>query len=352
MPIRTTSTRYSDLAAPALPSVFSIASAADADHRGPTMSPADLMMPGATPLLAARRRPSSSWPAWSRAWSGWGCPPFHGPAVLIMAPAQAAALLVVPSLVTNLWQARPAATFGPICAPHRRHAGGRLRRHAGGRLVAGRAIRRWAGVCLRRAGPVRGLGPVRFATLHSHAARARWAWRWAPRRDWSPQPPACLRSRPCLSAGAEPGQGRADPGHGNLLLGVHAGAGGGHVAERQLRRGCGGALLLPMPLPALLGMGLGQWLRGRLSPRVFKLCFMASLALLGIYQVFRVWLARAILGERRLPSGRGCFRPDAPRRASPRLTRARRRSSSGPMAIDISRQRASLCCTDWILMRA
>ena len=54
-----------------------------------------------------------------------------------------------------------------------------------------------------------------------------------------------------------------------------------------------GASLL-MLLPALLGMGLGQWLRGRLSPRVFKLCFMASLALLGIYQVFRAWLARAI----------------------------------------------------------
>lgn len=47
-----------------------------------------------------------------------------------------------------------------------------------------------------------------------------------------------------------------------------------------------GASLL-MLLPALLGMGLGQWLRGRLSPRVFKLCFMASLALLGIYQVFQ-----------------------------------------------------------------
>ncbi|MFG0233499.1 hypothetical protein [Achromobacter sp. 413638] len=33
MQIRTTSTRYSDLAAPALPSVFSIASAVDTDHR-------------------------------------------------------------------------------------------------------------------------------------------------------------------------------------------------------------------------------------------------------------------------------------------------------------------------------
>ncbi|MFP3616901.1 sulfite exporter TauE/SafE family protein, partial [Paraburkholderia sp. SIMBA_050] len=29
---------------------------------------------------------------------------------------------------------------------------------------------------------------------------------------------------------------------------------------------------------------LGQWLRDRLSPRVFRQCFMVSLALLGAYQ--------------------------------------------------------------------
>ena len=77
------------------------------------------------------------------------------------------------------------------------------------------------------------------------------------------------------------------------------------MAERRYGADAAGASLL-MLLPALLGMGLGQWLRGRLSPRVFKLCFMASLALLGIYQVFQ-GLAGAShsWGEQgRLPSGR------------------------------------------------
>ncbi|MOA41037.1 Sulfite exporter TauE/SafE [compost metagenome] len=46
-----------------------------------------------------------------------------------------------------------------------------------------------------------------------------------------------------------------------------------------------------MLLPALVGMALGQWLRGRLSARTFKLCFMVSLALLGAYQVVQGWTA-------------------------------------------------------------
>ena len=33
---------------------------------------------------------------------------------MLMAPAEAAALLVMPSLITNLWQLRPWATLGPL----------------------------------------------------------------------------------------------------------------------------------------------------------------------------------------------------------------------------------------------
>jgi len=50
--------------------------------------------------------------------------------------------------------------------------------------------------------------------------------------------------------------------------------------------GAASASLL-MLLPALAGMALGQRLRGRLSARTFKLCFMVSLALLGAYQAGR-----------------------------------------------------------------
>lgn len=46
----------------------------------------------------------------------------------------------------------------------------------------------------------------------------------------------------------------------------------------------GSALML---LPALAGMQAGQWLRQRLSPQRFRLCFMGALALLGAWMVLR-----------------------------------------------------------------
>src|SRR3546814_1837156 len=49
------------------------------------------------------------------------------------------------------------------------------------------------------------------------------------------------------------------------------------------RSGTAGASFA-MLAPALLGMAAGQRLRRALSPRLFRLCFMASLAALGIYR--------------------------------------------------------------------
>ena len=40
---------------------------------------------------------------------------------------------------------------------------------------------------------------------------------------------------------------------------------------------------LLMLAPALLGMFAGQWLRGRISPALFKRCFFIGLALLGTH---------------------------------------------------------------------
>jgi uncharacterized membrane protein YfcA len=42
-----------------------------------------------------------------------------------------------------------------------------------------------------------------------------------------------------------------------------------------------------MLLPALGGMALGTWLRKRLPVAVFRRCFLAGLALLGLYMVAR-----------------------------------------------------------------
>jgi len=45
---------------------------------------------------------------------------------------------------------------------------------------------------------------------------------------------------------------------------------------------------IAMLLPAIGGMVLGTWLRKRLPVAVFRRCFLAGLALLGLYMVVRV----------------------------------------------------------------
>jgi uncharacterized membrane protein YfcA len=42
-----------------------------------------------------------------------------------------------------------------------------------------------------------------------------------------------------------------------------------------------------MLLPALLGMSAGTWLRQRLSPAVFRTCFLAGLMALGVEMIVR-----------------------------------------------------------------
>ncbi len=207
---------------------------------------------------------------------------------LVMAPAQAAALLIVPSLITNLWQARPWVTLRAVL---RRIAGMQAGVCAGtvaGALWLGPPSGEWAGICL-------GLALVAYAG---------WGLFGTP-------PTVQPRHEPWLgiAAGAVTGVITAATGvfvipavpylqalnlDKNALIQamgisftvstVALAAGlwlnGGYTA------GAASASLL-MLLPALAGMALGQRLRNWLSARTFKLCFMVSLALLGAYQAGR-----------------------------------------------------------------
>ena len=47
-----------------------------------------------------------------------------------------------------------------------------------------------------------------------------------------------------------------------------------------------GASLLALA-PALAGMALGQWLRSRVRPELFRLCFLAALLALGAHLALR-----------------------------------------------------------------
>lgn len=207
---------------------------------------------------------------------------------LVMAPAQAAALLIVPSLITNLWQARPWVTLRAVLGRIAGMQAGVCAGTVAGALWLGPPSGEWAGICL-------GLALVAYAG---------WGLFGAPRMV---QP----RHEPWLgiATGAVTGVITAATGvfvipavpylqalnlDKNALIQamgisftvstVALAAGlwlnGGYTA------GAASASLL-MLLPALAGMALGQRLRNRMSARTFKLCFMVSLALLGAYQAGR-----------------------------------------------------------------
>jgi uncharacterized membrane protein YfcA len=42
--------------------------------------------------------------------------------------------------------------------------------------------------------------------------------------------------------------------------------------------------------PALIGMVLGQWVRARVRPETFRICFFAGSLLLGAHLVLRPWI--------------------------------------------------------------
>lgn len=207
---------------------------------------------------------------------------------LVMAPAQAAALLIVPSLITNLWQARPWATLRMVL---RRIAGMQAGVCVGtvaGALWLGPPSGEWAGICL-------GLALVAYAA---------WGLFGSPPRVSSRHEQVIG-----IAAGAVTGVITAATGVfvipavpylqalnldkdaliqamgisftvSTVALAAGLGLNGSYSA------GAASASMLLL-LPALAGMALGQRLRNRLSARTFKLCFMVSLALLGAYQAGR-----------------------------------------------------------------
>lgn len=210
---------------------------------------------------------------------------------LIMAPAQAAALLIVPSLITNLWQARPWPTLLCIFRRIAPMQAGVCAGTLAGALWLGAPSGEWASVCL-------GLALVAYA-----------AWGL-----FGSSPPSVPRQHEgalgavvgvitgVITAAtgvfvipAVPYLQALNLGKDGLIqaMGISFTVSTVALAAGLWLNGgyspsAAGASVL-MLLPALAGMALGQWLRAKLSARTFKLCFMVSLALLGGYQVVQGW---------------------------------------------------------------
>lgn len=207
---------------------------------------------------------------------------------LVMTPAHAAALLIVPSLVSNVWQLMAGPSFLPLL---RRlwsmMVGIGLGVWAGAGLLAsdtgGNAVR-WLGVALAI---YAALGLVKIRIVVPSRGEA-----W-----WSPFIGACtglvsaatgvfaIPAVPYLEAlGLE----REDLIQAlglsftmsTIALGADLARGG--VFEASVAT----ASLLAL-VPVIAGMLAGQWLRLRVKPAVFRLCFFLGLLALGIHLALR-----------------------------------------------------------------
>lgn len=204
-----------------------------------------------------------------------------------MSPAEAAALLLVPSLLTNLWQCRPwralPALLRDTCPLH-------LGIFFGTLLVGA-----WLGAPSGAlAGVVLGIVLVAYAAIGLRG----WRWRGASRTSGLPAglvTGALTAMTGVFVVPAVPWlQGRFEARErlvqamglaftvATLALGIQLAMHGALAAGRL-----GASLLLV--LPALLGMVLGGWLRGRLSAMAFRRCFFGGIGALGAWILVRAF---------------------------------------------------------------
>lgn len=211
---------------------------------------------------------------------------------IVMAPREAAALLVVPSLVTNVWQLLAGPAFGPLV---RRLwpmlvaivvgtvGGGLLLPGAGGADAAaalGGALLLYAAAGLASfvlhvpAGAERGAGPfVGLVTGIVTAATGVFVIPAVPylqglrlERDALVQALGLCFTVSTVALGA------------SLLLA------GEYPVEAA-------GMSLAALVPAMIGMSCGQWVRGRIRPQTFRRCFFVGLLALGLHLMLKPFLA-------------------------------------------------------------
>ncbi|HWL28868.1 MAG TPA: sulfite exporter TauE/SafE family protein [Burkholderiaceae bacterium] len=205
---------------------------------------------------------------------------------LFMPPAEAAALLIIPSLVTNLWQAGPVHSLIPLL----KRIGGMQAGVAAGTLAGaalfGAPAGAWASIALGVA--LVGYAAWGFLGKPLHVAKDGEKW-------WGPGAGALtgvvtaatgvfvIPAVPYLQALALQRDELVQAMGVSFTVSTVALAVGlwGNDSYSVAEAGTSVLLLLP----ALAGMGAGQRLRRMLQPVVFRRCLLASLAALGSYQV-------------------------------------------------------------------
>jgi uncharacterized membrane protein YfcA len=203
---------------------------------------------------------------------------------LVMTPAQAAALLVAPSLVTNVWQ----MAAGPALAPLWRRLWS---------MMAGIGVGTWAGAGLLTGSNAAAATMALGVALALYALTGLTPWRITlpARMEWwlSPLVGAVtgfitaatgvfvIPAVPYLQAiGFEKEEFVQALGLSFTVSTVALAA--ILMMSGSFAPSIAGASLLAL-VPALAGMFAGQWLRVRARPAVFRRCFFIGLLLLGLY---------------------------------------------------------------------
>ena len=200
---------------------------------------------------------------------------------LAMPPATAAALLVIPSLVTNVWQ----LLAGP-------HAGALVRRLW--RMMAGVALGTWAGSGLIAGGsPLITAGLGACLILYAAIGLAKVRLTIAPRAEaWAGPLVGVVTglisgATGVFSIPAVPFLGALGLGRDDMVqaLGLSftvstLALASGLALHGALPLQTAGASVLAL-IPALAGMAAGGWLRTRVQPEAFRLFFFLGLLALG-----------------------------------------------------------------------
>ncbi|MSP49580.1 MAG: sulfite exporter TauE/SafE family protein [Alphaproteobacteria bacterium] len=207
---------------------------------------------------------------------------------LAMTPAEAAALLVVPSLVTNLWQLAAGPSFAALA----------LRFWP---MMLGVCVGTWAGSGLLTGANAGGASTALGAALMVYALLGLTTLRLAVPSAWERGlAPAVGAATGLVTAAtgvfvipAVPylqalGLGKDDLVQAlGLSFTVSTVALALSLAREGAFDGTDAGLSLLALAPALGGLWLGQWLRGRISPEVFRRCFFLGLLALGAHLALR-----------------------------------------------------------------
>lgn len=207
---------------------------------------------------------------------------------LLMTPAEAAALLILPSLVTNVWQIRPWSALGAMWRRLRGMQIGVVGGTLAGAAMFGAPAGAWATASLGAVLMVYSGWNLLGRQVSVSPEAERWLGPVAGAVTGIVTAATGVFVVPAVPYLQALGLSRDELIQAmgiSFTLSTIALAAGLMLSDSYSAQGA--AMSMVLLLPALAGMAVGQHLRHAMSPQVFRRCFLISLAVLGGYMLWR-----------------------------------------------------------------